>query len=198
MASARRLRKDAARHGPPQMKKHTILFLAANPSETDRLALDREAHEIQVELERSRWRDRFELVTRWAAEPRDLLRALRRFAPTVVQFSGHGGHLAADTAPAGPRFARDVVGDSSHPGAAPCPGLFFQGPDGRPRVVSADALRDTFGAAGVSVKLVILNACYSEPAADALLAHVDCVVGMAGSIGDQLRGLTDPVVNGTC
>jgi hypothetical protein len=25
------------------MKKHTILFLAANPGETDRLALDREA-----------------------------------------------------------------------------------------------------------------------------------------------------------
>ena len=36
------------------MRKHTILFLAANPSGTDRLALDREARAIQVELERSR------------------------------------------------------------------------------------------------------------------------------------------------
>jgi len=35
------------------MKKHTILFLAANPSGTDRLALDREARAIHVELERS-------------------------------------------------------------------------------------------------------------------------------------------------
>jgi hypothetical protein len=32
------------------MKKHTILFLAANPLGTDRLALDREARAIQVEL----------------------------------------------------------------------------------------------------------------------------------------------------
>jgi len=51
--------------------------------------------------------------------------------------------------------------------------------------VSAAALRDTFGAAGSSVKLVVLNACYSESAAEALLAHVDCVVGMAGSIHDD-------------
>ena len=68
--------------------KHTILFLAANPLGTDRLALDREARAIQVELERSGFRDSFELVTRWAAEPLDLLRELRRLKPTVVQFSG--------------------------------------------------------------------------------------------------------------
>ncbi len=35
------------------MTKHTILFLAANPLGTDRLVLDREAHAIQAELERS-------------------------------------------------------------------------------------------------------------------------------------------------
>src|SRR5262249_56509546 len=52
---------------PP--RKHTILFLAANPRGTDRVALDREARAIQVEMERSGFRDRYELVTRWAAEP---------------------------------------------------------------------------------------------------------------------------------
>jgi hypothetical protein len=60
------------------MKKHTILFLAANPSGTDRLALDREAHAVQAELERSGWRDHFHFVTRWAAEPLDLLRECER------------------------------------------------------------------------------------------------------------------------
>jgi hypothetical protein len=87
------------------MRKHTILFLAPNPSEIHHLALDREAREIQVELECSRGRARFELVTRWAAEPLDLL----RLAPTVVQFNGHSGHLAADAAHVGPRSGRDVV-----------------------------------------------------------------------------------------
>lgn len=164
------------------MRKHTILFLAANPGETDRLALDREAREIQVELERSRWRDRFELVTRWAAEPLDLLRELRRLAPTVVQFSGHGG--SRSRAGVTKMWSGRDVTPSAGRADAPCHGLYFQGPHGQPRVVSVGALREAFGAVGSSVRLVTLNACYSEAAAEALLAHVDCVVGIAGSIGD--------------
>jgi hypothetical protein len=164
--------------------KHTILFLAANPLGTDRLGLDREARAIQVELERSGFRDRFELVTRWAAEPLDLLRELRKLKPTVVHFSGHGsrgGDRTRDPA-AGPH--RDAV----EPGAAesePDEGLLFQGADGQPQRVSTAALQDTFDAAGSSVKLVVLSACYSEPQAAALLGLVDCVVGIRGSIRDD-------------
>jgi WD40 repeat protein len=143
--------------GPP-MPKHTILFLAANPSGTDRRALDREAHAIRAELRRSGYRDRFELVTRWAAEPLDLLRELRELKPAVVHFSGHGGE------------------DS----------LFFQTADGRAQAVSPAAIAETFGAAGDSVKLVVLSACYSEAPAEALLAHVDCVVGMGGALHDDM------------
>src|SRR4051812_21092748 len=101
------------------MTKHTILFLAANPTGTDRLALDREARSIQVELERSGFRDRFDLVTRWAAEPLDLLRELRKLRPAVVHFSGHG--------------TQD--------------GLCFQAASGTAQRVSTEALEATFGAA---------------------------------------------------
>ena len=52
-------------------------------------------------------------------------------------------------------------------------------------MVTAQALRETFGAAGSSVKLVVLSACYSEAAAQALIAHVDCVVGMSGALPDR-------------
>jgi hypothetical protein len=162
--------------------KHTILFLAANPLGTDRVALDREAHAIQVELERSGFRDRFELVTRWAAEPLDLLRELRKLKPTVVHFSGHGTAGVAGHAP-GPESHRDI--EPGHIGGDPRPGLFFQGPDGGPQLVSTEALEATFGAAGSSVKLIILNACYSELNAQALLRHVGCVVGMNGAIADD-------------
>jgi hypothetical protein len=144
---------------------HTILFLAANPLGADRRALDREARAIQVELERSGDRDRFELTTRWAVEPLDLLRELRALQPTVVHFSGRGG-----------------IGEPG--GRATEHGLVFQGPDGRARRVSAAALTRTFGAAGPSVQIVVLSACYSEVQAAALVAQVDCVVGMAGSIDD--------------
>jgi hypothetical protein len=48
--------------------------------------------------------------------------------------------------------------------------------------VSTQALEATFGAAGSSVKLIVLGACYSELNAQALLRHVGCVVGMSGAI----------------
>jgi hypothetical protein len=165
--------------------KHTILFLAANPLGTDRLALDREARAIQVELERSGFRDSFELVTRWAAEPLDLLRELRKLKPTVVHFSGHGGPSPAGTGAPGRAPSRHVVVATGTYDHEPQRGLFFQGPDGRAQVVTAQALHETFGAAGSSVKLVVLNACYSDVQAEALRAHVDCIVGMSGSIIDD-------------
>jgi hypothetical protein len=149
--------------------KHTILFLAANPLGTDPRALDREARAIQAELERSGFRDRFELVTRWAAEPIDLLRELRKLKPTVVHFSGHGASEAA----------------GQH-GDEPRHGLFFQGPDGHRQLVSTEALEETFGSAGASVKMVVLSACYSEVQARALLPHIGCVVGMSGAIRDDV------------
>src|SRR5215213_6838065 len=99
--------------------KHTILFLAANPLGTDRLAIDREARAIQAELDRSGFRDRFELVTRWAAEPLDLLRELRRLKPAVVHFSGHGTSDAAGEHRPDPAPRRDVVGEPGHNGGEP-------------------------------------------------------------------------------
>ncbi len=164
------------------MTKHTILFLAANPLGTDRLALDEEARAIQAELERSGHRDRFELVTRWAVQPLDLLRELRRLKPTIVHFSGHGGRGPGS---ADGRRQRDVVGAADvGEGGEDGDGLFLQGADGRPHLVSTAVLEETFGAAGRSVKVVVLNACYSEVQAIALAAHVEVVVGMAGAIGD--------------
>ncbi len=60
------------------MAKHTILFLAANPSCSNQLSLDREARAIHAELERAGYRDQFDFVCRWAVEPMDLLRELRK------------------------------------------------------------------------------------------------------------------------
>lgn len=167
------------------MTKHTILFLAANPLGTDHLALDREAHAIQTELGQSEHRDQFDLVTRWAAEPLDLLRELRKLKPTIVHFSGHGSadERAARRPDAVSR--RDVDDAFGAIDRQPGGGLYFQGPDGRTQIVSTAALKQTFGAAADSVRLVVLSACYSEAQAEALLAHVECVVGMSGSITDD-------------
>ncbi len=166
------------------MMKNTILFLAANPKGTNQLALDREARAIHVELERSGQRARFEFVTRWAAEPLDLLRELRRLKPTVVHFSGHGaGTAELQRSHRGVR--REVIAGLSDSAEDPKCGLYFQATDGTAQLVSAAAIEQTFGAAGSSVRLVVLNACYSVSQADSLLEHVDCVVGMNGAIDDN-------------
>jgi hypothetical protein len=161
-------------------KKHVILFLAANPQDTGRLALDREARSIHIELKRSGHRDRFDFVTRWAAEPLDLLRELRELKPTVVHFSGHGGGSrdgAADAAQ-----GRDVVAPAA-PGDAPS-GLVFQSAAGGAQVVLPEAIAQAFGSVDAGVRLVVLSACFTDPIAEALLAHVDCIVGMSGAIHD--------------
>jgi WD40 repeat protein len=166
---------------PPSSRtapKHVILFLAANPRDTGRLALDREARSIHVELRRSGYRDRFDFVTRWAAEPLDLLRELRELRPTIVHFSGHG---ARPTSIAALGQARDLAAPPEREPA----GVVFDSASGRSHVVSPEAIAQTLGAVGAKVRLVLLNACYTGAIADALLAHVDCVIGMTGAIHDD-------------
>lgn len=161
-------------------KKHVILFLAANPRDTGRLALDQEARAIHLELKRSGFRDRFDFVTRWAAEPLDLLRELRELKPTIVHFSGHGARPAGTT---DRELGRDVAAGASsgdEPG-----GVVFDSASGCGKVVTPEAFAQTLDAAGSSVRLLVLNACYTAPIAEALLAHVDCVVGMSGAIHDD-------------
>ena len=145
------------------MTASTILFMAANPAGTDARALAEQARAIQAELERAGHRERFAFETRWAAQPLDLLREMVKLKPTVVHFCG------------------GRVTDS--PEAAET-GVYFQGVDGRAQMVSGEALAQAFNAVD-SVKLVVLDACYSEQHAEAIAAHVDCVVGMAGGTVDQ-------------
>lgn len=161
------------------MTKHTILFLAANPEGANPQAPD-QVRAIQAELERSASRDQFEFVTRWAIEPMDLLRELRKIRPSVVHFSGHGLKTPSVAEPGG-----SVQRDIGHPDENSAGGLYFQAADGGARLVSATAIEQVFGAAGSSVRLVVLNASYSAEQAEALLAHVDCVVGMGGAIRDD-------------
>lgn len=92
-------------------KKHVILFLAANPRDTGRLALDREARAIHVELKRIGYRDRFDFVTRCAAEPLDLLREIRELKPTIVHFSGHVARPTGTTDREPSRNVVAVAGD---------------------------------------------------------------------------------------
>ncbi|MCA9714061.1 MAG: hypothetical protein KC468_05115, partial [Myxococcales bacterium] len=80
-----------------------VLFLAANPADTGRLALERELREIKAVVRQSALRDRLELFSEWAVRPGDLQEHLLRYRPALVHFSGHGGGVAVGRARAGSR-----------------------------------------------------------------------------------------------
>src|SRR5262249_7413444 len=61
-------------------------------------------------------------------------------------------------------------------------GLAFHDAAGGTKLVSAEAVAQALAAVGAPAKLVVLNACFTEHAAQALLVHVDCVIGMGGSL----------------
>jgi hypothetical protein len=140
-----------------QRRSRTILFLAANPLDTDSLRLDQESREIGEGLRRARYRDRFELKQAWAVRPQDFQRAMLEYEPHIVHFSGHG------------------AGEQ---------GIVLENEDGSSRPVSAEALGGLFGL-HPQVECVLLNACYSELQVQAIVQHVQYVIGMNQAIGDE-------------
>jgi hypothetical protein len=143
-------------HASPSVR--TILFLAANPKNTNRLRLDEEVKKIDEGLRRSKRRDHFRLVQKWAVTDDDLRRGLLDEEPEIVHFAGHAG------------------------GAA---GLAFEDDTGQAHLISGDALARLFKLCADHVKCVVMNACYSEEQAFAISKHIDFVVGMNKAIGDQ-------------
>ncbi|MEL6605466.1 MAG: AAA-like domain-containing protein [Cyanobacteria bacterium J06614_10] len=134
-----------------------ILILASNPRSTQRLRLDEEVREIDDVLRRAKQREQFEIKTQPATRPSDIQQALLDYNPEIVHFCGHGE---------GPQ------------------GLVFEANDGTNQLVSAEALANLFELFATQVECVVLNACYSEPQADAIAQHVDAVIGMVQPVGD--------------
>jgi hypothetical protein len=139
------------------MAKHVILYLAASPRGSGPLRLAEECSEIQRELRMTRNRDDFQFESRWAVGVDELMRHLMDLDPTIIHFSGHGGTT----------------------------GLMLQDERGQPQLVSARALAMMVDAAADNARAIVLNACFSAAQAEVLRTKVDCVVGMAGAVGDE-------------
>ena len=136
----------------------TILFLAANPKDTDRLRLDQELRDIAEGLQRAQKRDHFSLEQRLAVRPRDIQRAMLDVDPKFIHFSGHG------------------EGDQ---------GLVFEDEIGNAKLVDGAALAGLFELFANQLTCVVLNGCYSEVQAKAIAQHIPYVIGMNQAIGDK-------------
>jgi hypothetical protein len=164
------------------MDKVKVLFLAANPAGTQPLKLDEEIRQITAKVRAAEYRDSLELVSRWAVRPDDLLQALLEVRPHIVHFSGHGlpGLRPGSTEVQDPT-GRDLVPELSRS----APGLILLDDQGNPKPVSQEALVHLFRTLKDNVRVIVLNACYSRPQAEALAQTIDCTVGMNRAIGDK-------------
>ena len=152
---------DGGRRRPPAERAPTparvkILYLAANPITMTLLDLTREIRAIEQLIGVGKPRDGLEIVACWAARTSDLQRALLEEDPQILHFSGHGS-----------------------------PREQFILEDGTGARVEKEAFSDLIGIVGANVRLVVLNACDTEPVADALVRHIDCAIGMHEAIGDE-------------
>ena len=158
----------------------TILFLASNPKGTDPLRLDIEAKKVEQVLERARKRDDFKLVTKWAVTDVDLRRALLDHEPEIVHFSGHG------TGTGNSAHMRDLgLPEGSHPEGSAEGGLAFENERGQVLQITGQSLARLFECCASHVRCVVLNACYSEVQANAIVQHIDYVIGMNKAVGDE-------------
>jgi hypothetical protein len=138
------------------MKK--ILIIAVNPRGTSRLRLDQEIRDVEEAIQRSQFRNQFEIELKLAARPVDIQRALLDSKPHIVHFCGHGeGKL----------------------------GLALEDTTGNPKLVSSEALSGLFQLFADSVECVLLNACYSNEQAGAIVQHINYVIGMSHEIRDD-------------
>jgi len=144
----------------PTNKESTmrILFLAANPLDTDPLRLSAEVRTIDERLRLAEFRDRFELIQHWAVRAGDLSEFLLRHQPHIVHFAGHGSD-------AGEIVLEDELGQA--------------------KAVPPAALAQLFRILKDNVRLVVLNACLSLPQARAIAKEIDCVAGMTRAISDE-------------
>ena len=135
--------------------KIKILFLAAEPTDLGRRRLDEEYHKIDRALRVGSERDSFELVPQFALRRDDLQEALLRHEPHVVHFAGHASE-----------------GE-----------IFLMDDDGVSRPVAKEVLARLFEILKDNIRVVVLNACYSRPQAEAISRFIDYTVGINSRIG---------------
>lgn len=135
-----------------------ILFLAASPSDAERRPFDEEIRAIQEKVRLSEFRDLFEIKQQLAVRVNDLQGTILSTSPDVIHFSCYARRTKAIV----------LVGES-----------------GESQLVPAEALGRLFGlikGIGANPRCVVLNACFAKRQAQAISKHVECVIGISGSI----------------
>lgn len=144
----------------PQTAAHQghlkVLLVSANPDTTARLRVDREFRDIIGRVRQGHLRDHIRIEQIHAARFSDLKTALLEHTPHILHVSAHGNR------------------DGS---------LEFEA-DGFPPTTKNNIVR-LLRALKDNLRLVVLNACYSEILAAEIATEVGMAIGMSDAIGDD-------------
>lgn len=135
----------------------SILLISANPKGTKSLRLHEEEREIKERL-RLAGHGKVPIDSTEATRPRDIMQSMTDFSPQIVHFSCHGA-------------GQD--------------GLVFEDGTGQEQLVDSKALANLFKTFSNEVECVVLNACHSKFQAEAIVQHIDYVIGTNQAIGDR-------------
>lgn len=139
-------------------EKISVLFLATNPKDTDKLRLDEEARSIREMITKAKHRDSMDFETRWAVRTIDFLQSINEVSPAIIHFSGHGAEN----------------GD-----------LAFEDPNGFVKLVTPEAISQVISTVSDSVKLAFFDACDSEIQAEQVVDVIYAAIGMKAEISDS-------------
>lgn len=138
-------------------EKIKILFLSAEPVDTHRLRLGQEIRDIEQKLRAAPKARSFQLISQWAVRPGDLMETLMIHRPTVVHFSGH----ASDGK------------------------LILENEKGERQPIEGRHLAALLAGFSETLRLVVLNACFTSPGFDVLGNVVDYTVGTTSALADS-------------
>lgn len=142
----------------PDMFSTLLLFLSANPDPQAPLNVEREENRINVVRNASKHQAHVRIECLPDVDLHEFARRLRLHRPTIVHFSGHGRNDGSLT-------MRD------HNGAT-----YDMDPRGLARLLAVQK---------ATIRLVVLNACFSGELADLLISDLDCVIGMRDAVNDD-------------
>lgn len=139
-------------------EKITVLFIASNPEDQNKLKLEEEIRAITQKIRASEYRDSVELKSAWAVRPLDLLQIFNEHKPTIVHFSGHGSNNDE---------------------------LVLQNDSGETTLVSLRTIIELFRVTASGIELVVFNTCFSKNQAHEITLFIPAAIGMNTSIGDD-------------
>lgn len=140
------------------LNEKNILFIEVNHPETSRIPIDEELRKIEIKMKGTPYFNSVKLIHLFAMRTTDLTQKLREKKPVIVHFSGHGTESGE---------------------------LIFIDDKGAAKAVSPKAIKNVLKEFRDDIKLVLLNACYTRPAAEAIIEEIDCAIGMNKELGSN-------------